>query len=207
MLTHSPQRGVTLIELMVGLSIFAFLALLSAPSIGNWIRNARIRTSAESIMQGLQLAKSEAVSRNARVRFQLLSTADNSCQLSATGTNWAVSLDPNANPAAIETHCADNAYFLDTNLERILQLRPAAEGGVGVTLDSTAPSIVFNGLGRPVLPMGAGNITVNLQHATGTCADSGGELTCLRIVVSPQGQLRMCNPRMTQINASDPQAC
>ena len=37
------QRGLTLIELMVGLTIAAFLLMAAAPFFGDYIRNSRLR--------------------------------------------------------------------------------------------------------------------------------------------------------------------
>ena len=39
------------------------------PSTGAWIRNSRLRTAAESISDGMQQARNEAVRRNQPVEF------------------------------------------------------------------------------------------------------------------------------------------
>jgi type IV fimbrial biogenesis protein FimT len=41
------------------------------PSYSAWIQNTRIRTAAESIQNGLQMARAEAVKRNVSVQFVL----------------------------------------------------------------------------------------------------------------------------------------
>lgn len=203
----SHARGVTLVEIVVVLGIVALLTVLSVPSMTAWFANSRIRTTAEAIQSGLQLAKSEAVSRNARVRFQLTSTLDNACAIDVNGLNWVVNLDPNANPAEVEGRCAAAPIVYDPNAAPaapfIIQKRPAT-GSAGAQVVATGGSIVFNGLGRPV-PAPAGNLTIAVTFpANGTCTSVGGELTCLSVVVTPAGQIRMCNPAFP---ATDPQGC
>ena len=69
-------------ELLIGIAIIGILLALAAPNFAVWIQNSKIRTAAESIQNGLQLARAEAVRRNAQVRFQLTTTLDNDCVLS-----------------------------------------------------------------------------------------------------------------------------
>lgn len=203
MLKPPPShRGVTLIELVVVMAVVALITVLSVPSFTAWMINARIRTTAEAMQAGLQLAKSEAVARNARVRFQLTSTLDNGCVVSPTGLNWVVNVDPNANAAEVEGLCGTVPD--PTNAPFIVQARPAAGGSGNSQVAATAASVVFNGLGRPV-PAPAGNITIAVTNPIGgTCTSVGGDVTCLNIVVTPAGQLRMCNPAFP---ATDPQGC
>lgn len=80
MLIHSQkQQGVTLIELMIAIAILAVLLTVGVPSFKVWMQNSQIRTATESIQNGLQLARAEAVRRNEQVSFIL-----------GTGTSWTV---------------------------------------------------------------------------------------------------------------------
>ena len=201
---HPVQRGVTLIELMVTLAILAFLLLMAGPSFSEWMRNSKLRSAAESILSGIQLAKSEAVSRNTRVRFQLTSSLDNTCALSAVSANWVVNTDPTVNAAGL---CGTAPS--DTVAPLILQKHEATNTPVGMevaaTTDGIPPvaitDIVFNGLGRPTP---AANVVINLRNPTAGECTPNGPVTCLRIIVSAAGQVRMCNPRFA---LPDPQGC
>ncbi|MBI2509431.1 MAG: prepilin-type N-terminal cleavage/methylation domain-containing protein, partial [Betaproteobacteria bacterium] len=57
--------GFTLIELMVGIAIVGILIMIALPNFTIWIQNTQIRAGAEGILSGLQLARTEAVRRNA----------------------------------------------------------------------------------------------------------------------------------------------
>lgn len=199
------QRGINLIELMVALAILVFLILMGAPSFTEWIRNSRIRVTGEAVLAGLQTAKAEAVGRNARVRFQLTSTVDNTCVLSATGLNWVINLDPLSEVDRVEGACATPPDPANPAADPgILQTRTAAEGSQGVQVQADQSSVVFNGVGRPV-PVPAAEIAINITNpGGGACAADGGPMTCLRVLVTPAGQVRMCNPNFP---AGDPQGC
>jgi type IV fimbrial biogenesis protein FimT len=67
----SRCRGVTLIELMIGMVIISSLLLVGMPSFTNWIQDLQVRGAAESIQSGLLLARSEAIRRNRPVQLTL----------------------------------------------------------------------------------------------------------------------------------------
>lgn len=66
--THK-QSGFSLIEAMVVVAIIAIMAGLAAPSMQQMLANSRIQTAAEGILSGLQLARTEAIRRNADLAF------------------------------------------------------------------------------------------------------------------------------------------
>lgn len=233
--SHRIQRGVTLTELVIAMAIFGALLVMAAQSFSGWIRNSKVRATAESIQNGLQLARAEAVRRNALVRFQLVTTADNLCQISTTASNWVISLDDPTTGTACATPPGDTAVAPNP---RIVQLRPAAEGS-GQTMVTAAewnPNVTpvalattpvfagslansgwvtFNGLGRlvatttPATPGSAtiavgDNIQYDVAYATGTCAVNGGDVRCLRVLVSSSGRISLCDPKLA---STDAQAC
>jgi len=65
-------RGFTLIELMVAVAVVAILLTLAAPSFYDYIRVQRLKSVNAQLVTDLQLARSEAASRNriSRVMFR-----------------------------------------------------------------------------------------------------------------------------------------
>lgn len=187
-------HGFTLVELLVTVAIFGIMLALAAPNYALWIQNSKIRTTAESIQNGLQLARGEAVRRNATIRFQLTDSLAAGCVLSTTATNWIVSFDDPAGQCGAAVF-NDSVTAALNPAPRIIQRRPAAESSNVVTA-SDQSSITFNGLGRAVP---AANI--NVEASTG-CAS----FRCLRVTVSTGGQIRLCDPAYPAAG-TDPQRC
>lgn len=194
--------GFTLIELSIALAVFGLLLALVAPSASAWMANMQIRTSAESILSGLQKARMEAVRRNRPVRFSLVATddpavMDGSCALSANSASWAVSVnDPSgkcgnalsdsADPMLVET------YSAGVYARRVAVSATEADGA------TAAHSVTFDGFGRI---LGANALArVDLDNVV-----AGDDFRPLRIVISDGGAIRMCDPRVT--DATDPRAC
>ena len=188
------SRGVTLIELVIGLLIVSLVMGFGVPSFSNWIQNAKIRTATEAAQNGLQLARAEAVKRNTSVRFQFVTTTDNNCALSTTITNWVVSL---SNPTG---HCADTPQEPPTSPSYNIQVRPATEGSSNVAISTPAGSFTFNSLGRLTSPTTSSTTVIDFTStANGASCAPVGELRCLRLVVSIDGQILMCDPAVTLI--------
>jgi type IV fimbrial biogenesis protein FimT len=199
----SMQRGVSLIETMIGLVIVSLTLAVGAPSFSTFMQNTHIRNAAEAVQNGLSLARMEAVHRNTNVQFTL-----------GAGGAWTIG-------------CVTAVADLDgdgvVDCPATIQARAAAEGSSNATValseivaatNAVAASpvittqISFNGMGKVrTLPAG-NNAVINISNpAGGTCAAAGGVMRCLRVVVSTGGQVRMCDPKLSVSNPSDPQAC
>jgi type IV fimbrial biogenesis protein FimT len=192
------QRGVTLIELMIGLAIVALVLFVAVPSFGIFLQNSQIRNAAGSVLDGLQLARNEAIRRNTPVRFQFVSDLTSACALSTTSLAWVVS---QADPSG-----ACNAAPSDTAAPQLIQSRSATEGTSNARITVAGGSnVIFNGLGRV---QGAGITQVDVTNTSGTCIYANpttGTMRCMRIFVSTGGQSRMCDPQVTASN--DPRKC
>ncbi len=187
---HNPRAGFTLIEVLVGLAILSIMLALGMPSLANYMGNARIRASASSLHAAAQLARTEAIRRNAVVELILTDDAPtlvNTANLSTTGQNWIVRLwDPGA------------ATF------RLLQGKSALEGGsTSVVVTGTTSRLTFNGMGRSA----GGVATFVFTSTSGVCADvhGVGPMRCLDVRVSAAGQARLCDALIT--TAGDSRAC
>lgn len=203
---HPSRRGFTVIEAMVTLVILGVLIALGAPTIGTWLSSARVRSTAEATLTGLQYARSEAASRNQSVRFQLTSTLDSSCALSNQGLNWVVDLVEPGSDDSVEGQCNVAASDATPPAPGILQKRSASETSGITQVQASQAAVVFNGLGR-LVPTPAGNVTIDITPANAAdCRGAGGEVTCLRVFASPAGQVKMCNPDPNLLS-SDPRKC
>jgi type IV fimbrial biogenesis protein FimT len=126
------QRAFSLVELMVTVAVLSLLMVLAVPSFTEWIQNSRIRTAAESLQNGLQLARAEAVRRNARIEFTLV----------GSGGGWEVRFAGGG--ATIQQRSASEGG-----------------GGVVVsTTPADATTVAFDGLGRADNTLTAINIDV-----------------------------------------------
>jgi type IV fimbrial biogenesis protein FimT len=63
----APARGVTLIELLTVLALLAIVGAIAAPGLSQFMLSQRIRTLALDLSSDMQLARSEALIRNAVV--------------------------------------------------------------------------------------------------------------------------------------------
>ncbi len=115
------QSGITLIELMIAIALLALLLFVGVESYRTWIQNTQVRTAAEAILNGLQLARGEAVRRNDNVQIVL-----------SGGGGWTVSVASTGEPIQSKTdgEGGQNAK---------LTVTPAG-----------ATTVTFNGLGRVV---------------------------------------------------------
>ena len=185
---NSKAQGFSLIELMVGIAIMAVLASLALPSYKAWIQNARIRTAAESIQNGIQVARAEAVKRNSPVQFDLRSTH----------SAWTVCTRP-----AVPGSCpaADDATTI--------QSRAAGEGSsadITVTTVDAGP-YVFNSFGAMISPVPtAADGLIRIGVDVSTSVLSAAESRDLSIIIGVGGGVRMCDPDST-LSATDPRKC
>lgn len=177
-----PATGFTLIELMIGIAIVSIVLALGMPSYKAWIQNTRIRSAAESIMYGLQIARSEAVSRNAAVQFTL-----------NVGSSWTV-----------------GCVIVNANCPATIQSRAAGDGSssaiTAVAADGTP--VTFNNLGQmttptPVAPATFTGIDVDVNPAILSAAESRD----LRVTVDVGGRIRMCDPNVALVVPPDSRAC
>lgn len=199
MLSARTSRGFTLVELMVGITLLAMLLAIAGPSFSAWIQNTQVRTMAEAVQNGLHRARAEAVGRNSQVRFELMTTLDNTCAPSVSGRNWVVSMD-GATASCASTNMADAAA---PAAPRMIQTRPSGDGSPNAVVAASQSSIAFNGFGR-VTPVPAADIAIDITNPNGgACAAGGGPMRCLRVVVTASGQVRMCDPRASYTGTSE----
>jgi len=197
MLIHR-QRGVTLLELMLGIVLMAMLLAMAVPSYTSWIRNTHNRTAAESVLNGLQFARNEAVRRNTLVRFNL---TDSSGAVAWTVGCVVVSATC---PAVIQSRTADEGSDqarVGVNKDVIPTPTPATQFDVALSAGSGLKAgVTFNGFGR----VPNDNVGDDFTRADVTNVVSSSARRYV-VLVGAGGQIRMCDPKRPF--ASDPQGC
>lgn len=196
MLVMRPHRGFTLIELMIAVVLLALLLGLGLPSFSQWLQNSQIRTAADSTLSGLQQARAEAVRRNTLVEFVLTATPPLQANTPAVAANAA-------GPHWMVRVFQVGGVFTSADY---IRGRSNTEGTPNATFAANQASWVFSALGRGCLwNAGAGrcdpppaDLTINITNAV------GGANRPLRIVVTPGGQIRMCDPNLP---AGNVQSC
>jgi len=193
MMARAKPHGFTLIELLLALAVLALLLLIGMPSFTTFMRNSEVRSTAESIVNGLKTASAEAANRNTRVAFTLAGDGD---------SGWAINVVKDPVTKELE--------------QPPIQAYSKKEAGRNTKVALTPGNqlqVTFTGLGR-VDNQGMPNDHVQ-QIDIGPIVS--GEARSLRIIVDdpnptdpakPRG-LRMCDPdpALSALTPPDPRAC
>lgn len=169
----SAQYGFTLVEILIGITIVAMLMAVGLPSYRAWIQNTQIRGAAESVLNGMQLARSEAVRQNLNVQLVL-----------GTQSSWTISVPSTATQ---------------------IQARDYSAGSKNVTVTKTpnaATTVTFNSLGRVTTNADASATFTQLDFDVPTTILAAAESRNLRIVIASGGNVRMCDPTVTDTTDS-----
>lgn len=171
-----------MIELAVVMGVIAIVTTVAFPSFLSMIGNAQIRGVGESIKNGLQLARAEAVTRNQQVRFKL--NADNSWEVGCVTVVGDVDGDGVENCPAIIT-------------------RKAAKEGSSSNIAVTrvgSDSVIFNSFGNQASI--AGQLSeINIDNTS--MSDTTKKK--IRVVLPLGGSVGMCEPAITE--PTDPRKC
>ena len=202
------ERGVSLIELVIGMAILGLFVTQAVPSFNAFMINQRIRSAAEAMASMLQRARVEAIQRNQDVEFitfdRLINATDNTYAQAITavagGDHWALrTKDSSGNYFAIASRSSaesspESASVRNSNIN----INNVSQSSTLIRATSTVSSVTFNALGA------ASNIgstasfefiryNPNNQPAY-QCAQSSGPIRCLRVTVSSAGQVQLCDP-------------
>ena len=163
---RTPGRGFTLVELMIVLVILTIMSLLALPNISVWLQNTQIRTAGEAILNGMQLARTEAIRRNTAIEMRMDVASGWTVRVVGTGEVIQSRLSTEGTSAAS------------------VAISPV--GATKVTFDSFGTTAEPN-------PDGTPRITEIKIDSTGISAADSRELC---VLVRVGGNVRLCDPQV-----------
>lgn len=185
-----------MVEIMVALAIIAMLMMLVAPSSAIWIQNTRLRSAAESISSGLQMARVEALKRNTLVSFQMTD---------ANSTAWQVCVYDPVNDvcaAAAGSVLASRSASEDASTTTIGTDTALSDTSVALAAGTNVPSsTTFDPFGRLAATAPSNVMRVDVRNTVLAPADERRMV----ILINLGGQVRMCDPKLSK--ATNPQGC
>jgi type IV fimbrial biogenesis protein FimT len=182
----SAGKGFTLVELMITIAVLAVLTMAGLPTFMEMIQNMQLRTAAESIYDGMQVARAEAIRRNAYTQFIL-----------GPGTGWSV-VEINAPKSGAA--CLQTAT---------IQVRSGAEGSEKATVAVTpagGATITFTPLGWTTKSCTPLVVDTAIQFNVGSGVLDSSQERPLQVRVTANGGIRMCAPWVGDASDLNPPA-
>lgn len=141
--TSSSNSGFSLIELFVALVIVAILIAIGMPSFNEMISNNRMLAEAQTLTNGLKMARSEAIKRGQAVTI-CPSTDGKACNTKSSFVQgWLIFID-NTNAGVVD----DPKHFSEGGEVIIYHTQLNSDSNVSVELDDiTTPYIRFTSQG------------------------------------------------------------
>jgi len=154
----SGLSGFTLVELMVAVVVMAVLIGIAIPSFTEIMLSSRLRSYASDLVASANLARGEAIKRNAVVAM-CVSSDGASCTTGGWEQGWVI------------FHDVDKSGALDTG-ETVIQKQQAAASGYLISNAASIDSISFQPSG-----LGATQATLVVCRATPTVGSQEREVT------------------------------
>lgn len=196
------QSGATMLELVIAMAVMAVMIGMSIPAVSDWAENNRIKATADAMLNGLQMAKMDAVRQNTFAQFVLTDTS----AVGGQSGDWEVCTADNAGnfpgnqgqfwiatevgvPAQIGVSTSPlTGQTYTTPLAAGAGLTGQTAGCVGANIHVT-----FDAMGQSTA---AGNITrIDILNAR-----TNNSKKRLVITINPQGQIKLCNPASLDVN-------
>lgn len=110
----APCRGVTLVELMVGLAVLVVVMSVAAPAMSEFSANNQVVAAKSGFAAAVGLARTEAARRGRPVIVQALGSGDD-----AYASGWEVVVDDNADGSAADSEPRVRRYAAPAPAVRI----------------------------------------------------------------------------------------
>lgn len=170
-----PARGFTLIELLVTIAIVAILAALAAPSFNSAILSNKLAAFANNFVASAQLARSEAIKRNATVRICRSADGTNCASSGTWQQGWIVFRDVDndstvdADDTVIQVQQAMSSDYHFTGDTYDLVFQPIGAGATSTTL-TLCRALPSAGNQERIITLSATGRTSVKKETTGVCA-------------------------------------
>lgn len=160
------QRGLTLVELVVTLTIVALVVLAAVPALSDLLQRRALTGLAAELRSDLQRARSEAVARRQGVRVEVQAVDGGSCWLAWAGTSQACRCTGAAEPVC--------------ELGAVLVSHRFVEARTGLAVSSSVVALRFDPRLGTATPSGTLRVTT-----------AGG--AAVHHVVNLTGRVRSCS--------------
>lgn len=137
-----PVKGFTLVEVMITVSVLGVLAALAAPSFVNSIEKTRSRKMSDFVVQLVNFAKTEALSKNKDVYMAV--AGGSICLSSDVARSCNIRNDPIQSGVAVAINDADSNQ--EIKFDKIYGL-PDTISTITVTSNTSVKTISLNILG------------------------------------------------------------
>jgi type IV fimbrial biogenesis protein FimT len=145
------QRGVTLIELLIGMVVLLVLVKIGLPPLRDLINDTKVSTSVNEFIAATGLARAEAVRRGRLVTICASGNATGAAPSCLTsGTNWAggwLVYVEGSSASGVGTYEAPASSAPTGTEDPSILLR---QGALSVNANSSARTLTFNPSGMPV---------------------------------------------------------
>lgn len=175
----NKTAGVTLIELLIVITVLSIMLFFALPNFSVWLQNTQIRTAGEAVLNGLQLARAEAVRRNVNVELTLDLVGG------VVSSSWTARVP---GPPS-----------------EVIQTRLAGEGSSAAAVAITPPgarTVTFNSFGTVAANADGTNQITEIKIDSPALAAADSRELC--IMVRAGGNVRMCDP---QVVSTDTRTC
>lgn len=172
LITKKKNKGFTLLEVIVTVSIAAILVSIAVPSFKTMFKNNRITTGTNEFVAGLVLARSEALKRNNNTSLCSSSNQESCGSSTNFADGWIVFVDCNKNGNIDGNAC-------DGQPEQIIKVHDRLQN---VSVEATTPRqfMTYTFAGR------SDTVTLNVKEKGKTKIEK-------KVIVNRTGRVRVEN--------------
>ena len=169
------QRGITLVEACVVMTIAVVLGSAAAPSLRDMVEMRRFERVATELISDLQFVRAESVARNQPLRLSRYATTGGSCYVVHSGD-------------AAQCHCSQpGPAQCSGDAQELRTVRLPVDDRVSLT--GTAHSVLFDPLHGTVSPTATLRV-IGPSSGTGR----GARAREVHHVINVTGRVRSCSP-------------